>query len=270
MNQKPSIEIPAPLVRQKKLAHLLSLMDRCSSPKVFSKRIHRFSSGKIHYELPVYSSSDRRPGAETLKVGVFAGIHGDESGGTYALARFAQLVERNPGFARGYALSLFPVANPSGFEYGISTTRRGKDLNRLFWRGSLEPEIRILEREINDSRFNGLISLHVNRNSHGMFGYASGGTLARNLLKPALEAASQYLPVNGESIIDGLPARNGIVSEIHPGALSAPPQVRPRPFEITIEVPAQAPQYLQENGMITALVVVLTEYRNLISYGANL
>lgn len=256
------------LFRQKKLSRLLTLMDRCNSPEVFRKRTFRFKGGKTVYELPSYSCEGLAD--DHIRIGLFAGIHGDETAGSHALARFGQLVGENPALAQGYSLFLYPVCNPTGFEYATAASRRGKDLNQEFWRNSAEPEIAILEEEIRANKFHGIVSLHVNSDSPGIFGYASGATLTKDLLRPALEAASQYLPVNTRNIINGFPSHDGIVSRLHDGALAGPPGLRRRAFEITLEVPGQAPQYLQENVLLSALLVILTEYRKYISYAADL
>ena len=267
-----NITIPAngseALFRQRKLSRLLTLMDRCNSPEIFRKRTFLFKGGKTVYELPSYSCKGSAD--DHIRIGLFAGVHGDETAGSHALARFGQMVGKNPALAQGYSLFLYPVCNPTGFEYGTAVSRRGKDLNQEFWRNSAEPEITILEEEIRANKFHGIISLHVNSDSQGIFGYASGATLTKDLLRPALEAASEYLPVNTEKIINGFPSHEGIVSRLHDGALAGPPGFRRRAFEITIEVPGQAPQYLQENVLLSALLVILTEYRKYISFAANL
>src|SRR2546425_6402839 len=59
-------------------------------------------------------------------------------------------------------------------------------------------------------------------------------------------AAELILPRNQNDIIDGFNARHGIIREGYQGVLSAPPSVRPRPFEIILETPKAAPRYQQE------------------------
>ena len=54
------------------------------------------------------------------------------------------------------------------------------------------------------------------------------------------------------------------------GALCAPPKVRPRPFEITLETPAAPPTYLKESALIAALQTILVQYREFIAYAPNL
>jgi hypothetical protein len=52
--------------------------------------------------------------------------------------------------------------------------------------------------------------------------------------------------------------------------LSAAPKVRPRPFEITLETPQAAPNYLKEAALVAALRSILARYREFIAYAPNL
>lgn len=226
-------------------------------------------AGKVH-ELPRYLFLGPRGGAEPVRIGLFAGLHGDEPAASFALLRFVHLLESNPEIARGYCLFLYPVCNPTGFADKTRLNRNGKDLNREFWRNSRQPEIRILESELWSHAFHGLISLHTDDTSDGLYGYAHGPVLTQHLLRPALAAAAQLLPRNQAEIIDGFRARDGIIRDSYEGVLRAPPGVKPRPFEVILETPHHAPQYLQEAALALALCTILDEYRKLIAYAQNL
>ncbi|MEI8042645.1 MAG: succinylglutamate desuccinylase/aspartoacylase family protein [Verrucomicrobiota bacterium] len=229
-----------------------------------------FDVGAERYELPRYTYLGANGGGDTLKVGIFAGVHGDEPEGVHAVGRFLSLLDREPELARGYCLYLYPICNPTGFEDRTRHSRAGKDLNREFWRGSAEPEVRLLESEMVAHSFHGIISLHTDDTSPGFYGYAHGATLTRNLIEPALKAAEEFLPRNGNETIDGFRARNGIIRQGFPGVLSAPPSIRPRPFEIILETPHAAPTYLKEAAFVAALRTILVRYREFIAYAPNL
>ncbi len=94
--------------------------------------------------------------------------------------------------------------------------------------------------------------------------------MTQHLVEPALKAAEEFLPRNGNDIIDGFPARNGIVKHSYEGVLSAPPKVRPRPFEIVLETPADAPTFLKEAAFVATLRTILLRYREFIAYAPNL
>jgi hypothetical protein len=230
----------------------------------------RFELAGQSHVLPRYLFLGPQGGAEPLRVGIFAGIHGDEPAGSFALLRFVRLLETNPEIARGYSLFLYPVCNPTGFEDNTRQNRNGQDLNREFWRSSLESEVRLLQSELWAHAFHGIISLHTDDTSDGLYGYAYGAVLTRHLLAPALAAAAEFLPVNQKQLIDGFPAREGIIREGFEGVLRPPPGIRPRPFEVILETPHHAPQYLQEAAFVVALRTILDEYRQFIAYSQYL
>ena len=116
----------------------------------------------------------------------------------------------------------------------------------------------------------GSSSLHSDDTSDGLYGFVSGATLTELLIEPALKAASQILPRNASALIDGFSASDGIIREGYQGILRAPPQKGPHPFEIILETPSKAPQLLQERAFVAALQTILSEYRKVISYAADL
>jgi len=230
----------------------------------------RFELAGQTHDLPRYLFLGPAGGAETIRIGIFAGVHGDEPASSFGLLRFVQLLEENPQIARGYCLFLYPVCNPTGYEDNTRHNRNGMDLNREFWSNSRQPEIRLLESELAAHAFHGIVSLHTDDTSHGVYGYAHGPVITRYLLQPALAAAAEFLPVNHDGVIDGFRARDGIIRDSFEGVLRAPPAIKPRPFEVILETPHQAPQYLQEAALAVALRAILDEYRAFIAHASNL
>ena len=230
----------------------------------------KFDFGQESYELPRYLFVGPKGGGDTIRLGLFAGIHGDEPEGVHALIRFLEHLEAEPPLATGYCLFIYPICNPTGFEDRTRHSRVGKDLNREFWRNSSEPEVRLLQSELVAHAFHGIVSLHTDDTSKGFYGYAHGATLTRYLIGPALKAAEEFLPRNEHEIIDGFRARNGVIRQSYPGALSPPPKVRPRPFEIVLETPSAAPNYLKEAALVAALRSILVQYSQFIAYAPNL
>src|SRR5271156_3619101 len=133
-----------------------------------------WSVGADAYSLEQYLFVGPRGGGDYFRVGIFAGMHGDEVAGVLAAIQFLQELEKNPDLARGYELYIYPLCNPSGFEDGTRHSRNGRDLNREFWTGSRDPEVQILERQIRTLRFDGLVSLHADGDSEGLYAFALG------------------------------------------------------------------------------------------------
>ncbi len=257
---------------RRSIADLLAPLERIAaeSSNLVADHGAQFKSDGQIYELPRYLFIGPKGGDDMIRVGLFAGIHGDEPEGVHALIQFLSVLENKPELATGYCLFAYPVCNPTGFEDRTRHARGGKDLNREFWNGSVEPEVRLLQSELVAHSFHGIISLHTDDSSHGFYGFAHGAMLTKSLVEPALQAAEQFLPRNGNETIDGFRARNGIIRDTYPGVLSAPPKVRPRPFEVILETPQTPPNYMKEAAFVAALRMILAQYREFIAYAPNL
>lgn len=241
-----------------------------NSPHFLSKSLGRFENAGRAYSLPRYIYLGPRSGGDTVRLGIFATIHGDEPEGALALNRFVSLLEQNREAAKGYALFMYPICNPTGFEDNTRHARSGKDLNREFWKQSAEPEIRWLESEIWAHAFDGILTLHSDDTSAGLYGFVSGAVLSENLLEPALRSAEKFLPRNRGKIIDGFAARRGIITGAYPGVLKSLPGLRRPPFEITFETPQKTPLHLQVEAAAAALQTILIEYRHLQAIAQNI
>lgn len=204
-----------------------------------------------------------------LRVGIFAGIHGDEIAGPLCLPRFVEALQKDPEIARGYVIFIYPICNPSGI-YAGTRERDTWDLNRLFWKNTDIPEVRLLEAEIRELRFDGFIALHADIDSPGMYGFVKGAELTREVLKPALAAAEKHLETNRDNSIDGFDAYEGVITTGYPGILGAPPGTNPMPFEIVLETPGKAPVESQIQANVAALVAMLKAHREFISFAQDL
>lgn len=273
ITEYPLVSAPAqPRRPRRSLAEVLTPLDQIAaqSPNLVANHDAQFAAGGETYELPRYLFVGPRGGDTPIRVGIFAGIHGDEPEGVHALVQFIKLLEARPELAAGYYLSFYPVCNPTGFEDGTRHARSGHDLNRQFWKNSTEPEVRLLEAELLSRSFQGLISLHTDDTSDGFYGVVRGATLTKHLIEPALRAAEQLLARDARPVIDGFRARNGVILEAYHGMLSAPPKARPRPFEIILETPRTPPAYLKESAFVASLQAILAEYRKFIAFAPNL
>jgi len=207
---------------------------------------------------------------DRIKVGVFAGIHGDEPAGILGLMDFVRELDEEPESGRSFELFLYPLCNPTGYLAKTRESSAGIDLNREFWRDSKEPEVLALEAEIHAHKFDGMIALHSDDTCHGFYGYARGSVLAENLLAPALVAAEQAQRRDARGVIDGFKAVNGIIHDAFDGILSAHPSQKPQPFEIILETNALTPISDQRRVFALALKSILAGYREMIAFGGEL
>jgi murein peptide amidase A len=236
---------------------------------VQAESLGSFEVGDRKYSLPRFTFRGPNSG-DPIRIGIFAAIHGDEPAGALASITFLLELADKPELAENFHLQVYPLCNPTGFEDNTRHSRRGRDLNREFWRASAEAEVEILEHELRTSHFSGIIQLHTDDTSQGMYGFVRGHTLTENLLRPALDQASKILPRNVNATIDGFAARDGIIYDHYEGVLAAPAKMDPVPFEIILETPHSAPLDLQVQAFAVALHSILAEYRRLVSFAANI
>jgi len=274
---KPAADYPRaarsePAEPARPLAELTSPLSSlaASSSSLLDKPFGLIESGGREYALPRYLFIGPKGGDDPIRVGLFAGLHGDQPETTRALAGFLAELEGEPEPARNYFLFAYPGCNPTGLEDGTRASRRGRDLNREFWNNSAEPETALLQSEICSHALHGVIALHADAESPGFYGFARNPVFARTLLEPALAAAEAALPRNRAAVIDGFAARNGVIRGGRLGSVSGPPQIRPRPFEIALCSPQQAAPELQARAFALALKAVLERYREFMGHAPNL
>lgn len=205
-----------------------------------------------------------------FRIGIFAGIHGDEPAGILGLMDFVRELDDHPELGKEFLIHLYPLCNPSGYLAGTRGASTGKDLNREFWRGSPQPEVQHLEVEIQRRNFDGIIALHSDDTCGGFYGFARDRLISEQMLGPALAAAGKFLPCDPGPVIDGFHSVNGIIHSCYDGILSASPQQRPQPFEVILESPQTAPLDLQRKAFVSALTAILQSYRSFMAYGADL
>jgi hypothetical protein len=229
-----------------------------------------FTCGGRRFILEQFRFVGPSKGQDPIRLGLFAGIHGDEPAGCEALVQFMAAIAEEPERATGYELIAYPVVNPTGYAARTRTNANGKDLNREFWHRSTEPEVRIIEHELRARKFAGVITLHADDTCEGHYGYSHGRALDDALLRPALLAAERVLPRDRRSVIDGFHAREGVISDCYQGILSAPADQDPRPFNLIFETPAHAPLDLQVAANVAALDAIVSAYRGLIAYAQDI
>ena len=250
----------APLVEQARREH----SRLCYTP------FGDFDHGGCRYQLPRFVFHGSPGGGGTIRLGIFAAIHGDEPEGAVALCDFLLKLAHEPQLAQGYEIYAYPVCNPSGLEDNTRCSRAGYDLNREFWHGSAQPEVCYLERELVAHQFAGLVALHSDDTAEGVYAFVRGATLTEALAKPVLTAAKQFLPLALGEIIDGFPARSSLISQCYEGILCNPAELKPLPFEIIFETPQTFPFDRQVAATVGALGAILREYRQFIAYGQDL
>jgi protein MpaA len=260
--KSPAILSGRPPQERRSVERLLAPLETVaeSSPRFISNSLGEFENGGRTYSLPRFVYLGAKGGGDTIRIGIFATIQGNEPEGALALSRLVDVLEANPEISKGYALFLYPICNPTGFEDNTSHSRNGKNLDQEFWNDSVEPEVRYLQSEIWMHAFDGIITLRSDGISEGFSGHAAGAILSEHLLEPALREAEQFLPRgHGRVIRDG-----------NCQLAKSPSGLRRPPFEIVLQTPQSAPLHRQVAAFSAALQTILVEYRYLIAIAQNI
>jgi len=241
------------------------------SNHLFYSEIGSFRHSVKNYVLPRFVFLGPGSDDEPVRIGIFAAIHGDEPETALAAVEFLRRLVKNPERGRGYQVFVYPICNPTGVEDGTRNSRSGRDLNREFWTGSKQPEIYYLERELGVLAFQGVVSLHADDTTDGVYAFVRGATLTEALARPAIAAAEKFLPRAPGDVIDNFPARDALIHHhCYEGVLCNPAELHPAPFEIIFETPALSPPHLQVEAAAAALDAILEEYRPFLSIQQNL
>lgn len=222
------------------------------------------------FQIPRFIFMGPAGGGDTIRVGIFAGLHVNDPEGAEALVAFLKELESAPQVARGCHIYAYPECNPVGFAARTRGHAAGEDLAGHFWRGSARPEVYYLEREMGVLKFHGVISLRTKRECTGFLVETQSPVLNQALAQPAIQAARRFLPgkLTGRDPDAGtLPVRPDAAL---PDFLTVTEELNPAPFELHIGIPEQAPRPSQIHGTVGALKSILDSYRGLLAIGQNL
>jgi protein MpaA len=225
-----------------------------------------FVINKKVFQIPRFIFMGPAGGGDTIRLGIFATFHGDEPDGAAALVKFLRELEMEPQLAGGYHIYTYPVCNPTGFIARTRNNLSGDDLTGHFWRGSSQPEIYYLEREMGVLRFQGVLSLQTEKDT-GSFGVKTGSAiLNRALSGPAIQAADKFCSETALET-DALRGTSGTHSR---NFLTDTDELDPKPFELHIGIPGQASELCKITGTVGALKSILETYRSHMSIAQNL
>jgi murein peptide amidase A len=227
------------------------------------------SFAEQHYNIPRFAFLGPPGGGDTVRLGIFAALRGDETEGAAAAVEFLRQLEALPRLARGYHIYVYPICNPTGFEDGTPRSRSGCDLTAEFWGGSREPEIHYLEQELETLRFDGVVALLSGTNACGLRGFTPSPVLGEALVAPAVQAAAAAFPAQHEEDLNTTESRALGMGRLR-SVLTRSYDSNPSPFEIVLETPRQAPTMAKVQATVAALKSILDSYRLLHSIRANI
>lgn len=249
---RPLAELGASTRLEESLAPLQDLAG--NSLSITASAIGEIATKEGKLPFPRFVFLGPKGGGDTIRVGIFAALHGNDFEGPGIVAGFFRALEMTPGLANGFHLYAYPICNPAGFAQGSRHNHHGEDLPRHLWRGSRQVEAYYLEREIGVHQFHGVISLHGG--ADGEISYHLNGrpnsVLHDALAKPALDAAFSM-------------ARFTVKPFERGGFLTNTTELWPAPFEMNWRIPRSLP-----NVAVAVLFSILDSYRTLLALRQNI
>lgn len=193
--------------------------------------------------------------APPRRIYISAGIHGDEPAGPLAALNLI----RSNQWPENADLWFCPCLNPLGFALNSRENSKGVDLNRDYLKPAAEEitaHIAWLERQPN---FDLCLLLHEDWESYGFYLYEQNPDGRVPLAEPMIEAVSKVCPIDPNELIEGRPAKNGIVRP------NLDPRTRPQWPEAfylityktrqsyTLEAPSDYPLQTRVDGLTAAV-----------------
>jgi hypothetical protein len=257
-----------PNATRRLLKPLLDLAE--NSDYLIGGSVGQFLVEQSVFQIPRFIFMGPTGGGVTLRLGIFAGLHGDVAEGAGALVELLKELEAAPQAARGCHIYAYPICNPVGFAARTRSNLAGEDLAGQFWSGSSRPEVYYLERELGVLRFHGLISLQMQDHSGGFLVDTQSAILNRALAQPAIQATQRFLPGSILKTDSDTGSLRLLSKASLPDFLTVTDELNPSPFELHIGIPKHAPRPSQIHGTVGALKSILDSYRSLLSIGQNL
>ena len=238
---------------------LLGHLDRLSQP-----RVHLYSSpisGSPPYRLPQiprYIFVGDQPGESEIRLGIFAGLRGDDDVGTKAIVEFIDDLVGTPSLGSAFRIYAYPTVNPSSDTTG--TPRKQTDGNALNEAGrkAKSPEAYLIEREIFVVQFHGLVVIHAIDEPEGLQVAVYGANLHEALVSPILSSLRPLFPAAEFPVLN---------SSFFFTADAVPKQ---RPFELALRIPRSGWRGLYSIGLRIALHTAVEQYRSYLAQANNI
>jgi len=239
------------------------------SPNLFASPLGPLHHQGEQYLLPRHVFFGENSAEEAWRIGIYSGFSGlDARLGLGALRALERLV-LEPRLGESLNLVFHSFVNPSGLTDGTVATRAGHRLLEQNWATSPAAELQLLERDARTMQYNGVILLRSDPSATELRGLLRGFSPD----EPFLHGE----PSQGASKIGYLPFKFPVQWEQHPegylaktGPLTLADDLRLRPFEVTLLVPASASVEWASHAVSHTLRVFLNNFRTAVSTGLNI
>jgi hypothetical protein len=167
------------------VAKLLGHLDQLSQPRV---RLYRSPiSASSHYrlpEIPRYIFVGDQPGESEIRLGIFAGLRGEDNVGAKAIVEFIDDLVAMPSLGSAFRIYAYPTANPLSYTTGAPRKQTDRSVTNETGRKVKFPEA-LIEREIFVVQFHGLVVIHTTDEPEGLQAAVYGANLREATSKKA-------------------------------------------------------------------------------------
>jgi protein MpaA len=229
---------------------------------------HPARAGGCDFEIPKFMLLGQRGGGKPIRIALFGGIddHGSLDG-MAAITRMLVQMELQPSLARDYALFAYPLVNL--FEYQEPETRIEPFERRYAWERP-DGDVRFFRSELRKWRFDGILTLRTDPQAHGFRATVRSEVLANEVVRPALERVATVTPISSRPIKVRPGDMNTRLGDYADGRLTAPPELRPYPFEAELFAPGNVPEELRIRSLFVAVHEILRNYRLLLAHAQDI
>jgi hypothetical protein len=246
----PASAIPQPPRSETRASKVLRSLDQLSQKRdhLYSTRIrtggHRTSSQISRY---VFEGEQMR--GTPIRIGLFAGLRGDDSVGPGAVASFLEDLVALPQLGDSLRIYAYPVVHAANFETATSSFQLSECIINQIGCKVLSSESYQIEREIFAIAFDGIITIHLADEIKNLKVSISDTLLHDVLVLPILSNLEPFLPTIEDCVCDSR------------RFLTVGTGLKRKPFELTFQVPSSGWSGLYSIGLRIALHTIVDCYR---------
>jgi hypothetical protein len=238
-------------------AKLLGHLDQLSKPRV---RLYRSPiSASPHYRLPQiprYIFVGDQPGESEIRLGIFAGLRGEDHVGAKAIVEFMDDLVAMPSLGSAFRIYAYPTVNPLSSTSGARGKRTDRSVVHEGW--AQGKEAYLIEREIFVVQFHGIVVIHTTDEPEGLQAGVYGANLHEALVSPILSSLRPLFPTTELPVLESS------------FSLTADAVLKQRPFELALRIPRSGWHGLYSIGLRIALHTAVEQYRSYLAQANNI
>jgi hypothetical protein len=231
------------------VAKLLRPLDQLSQSKrrLYSTRIFT-GEDRASSQISRYVFEGDQSSGLPVRIGIFAGLRGNDAVGPGAVATFLEDLVALPHLGNNLRIYAYPVVNATGFEGATPSSERRQYIINQIGCKTMSAATYQIEREIFAIAFDGIVTIRSDDESKHFKVSISDPHLQETFVRPILSSLEPILPVEEG---DGDSGRS----------LTAGLSLKRRPIELTLRVPSSGWSGLYSIGLRIALHIAVDGFR---------